>query len=258
MDPTQNETKSVDKTESQFEAMSALSVPRPTLSTEPDLLVEEQSGVNRSPEQLKQIRIVEDMLNSLELNPKNTISLTVPAGVTDIEAMRALNYYNHGKSKLAYGIGIPMGWKGPAPMCPAPSIDPDDHEWYRSLPEKYPAFCRERDYTDVRRINVQLRVKGTMDLDFERQAAILKLKGLSFADPRDLAIALGVCRSWSFEQSFWGGFTTLDWDAGGSEEHQGSVPGSVLQLCEKKEVFSVKSPKHVLGHRWAAGSPLHG
>jgi hypothetical protein len=267
MDPTQSETKRVDKTESQPEAMNALSVPRLRIYNKHGLYSEEQSKVNRSPEQLKQIRIMEDMLNSFELINREksfilrmsdsdciwvpesvTISVTVPAGVTDIEAMRALNYYNKGKLVQISHPGLELSF-----ICSAPSIDPDDHDWYQSLPEKYPAFCRERDYTDARRITVQLVVKGTETLDFERQAAVLTSKGLSFADPRDLAIAVGVYRSWCFRK----GEGHLHWDHGSSLGYQGSVPGSVVRQGSDEEYFiDSTEPTHRPG--WAAGSPLQG
>lgn len=116
------------------------------------------------------------MLNSYTFDSKTGVStFTVPAGVTDVEAMKALNfYYRRGKS---YGSDL---------------VHSNHLEFFETLPKEYPDYCQERDYSHARQITITAVVKGTAGKDRSSQERILKEKSLVFADPRDQALAAAI------------------------------------------------------------------
>ncbi len=116
------------------------------------------------------------MLNSYTFDSKTGVStFTVPAGVSDVEAMKALNfYYRQGNS---YGSDL---------------VHSDYLEFFETLPKKYPDCCQERDYSHARQITITAVVKGTAGKDRSSQERILKEKSLVFADPRDQALAAAI------------------------------------------------------------------
>jgi len=120
------------------------------------------------------LQIAEEMVNSYEFNEETRVStFTVPAGVTDVQAMRALNEY----------------FRKYLPEFNKDAVFESDFDWYEKLPETYPDYCDPRDYTQARQITITGVVKGTEGKKRSEEADVLSNKSLDFADPRDQAIA---------------------------------------------------------------------
>ena len=121
------------------------------------------------------LQIAEEMVNSYVFNNETRVStFTVPAGVTDVEAMKALNEY----------------FRNHLPQFKRDVVNTGDLDWYEKLPEEYSQYCHPpRDYRQARQITITGVVEGTEGEKRTIQGSILEGKSLVFADPRDQAIA---------------------------------------------------------------------
>jgi hypothetical protein len=121
------------------------------------------------------LQIAKEMVESYAFDKKTGVStFTVPAGVTDVEAMKALNQYfrkNHSKFNRD-------------------AVYAGDLDWYESL-QTHPD-CQERDYSQARQITITGVVKGTYGWDRTTQGGVLKDHSLVFSDPRDQALAAAI------------------------------------------------------------------
>ena len=120
------------------------------------------------------LQIAEEMVASYSFNKRTGVSsFTVPAGVTDVEAIKSLNehfrqYLPSFKRDAVYSIRL---------------------DRYEKLPEMFPAHCEKRDYSQARQITIEAVVEGTMGEDRLLQEGKLEHRDLVFSDPRDQAIA---------------------------------------------------------------------
>ena len=120
------------------------------------------------------LEIAQEMVNSYKFDKKTRVStFTVPAGVTDVEAMKALNEY--------FREHLPNFNRG--------AVFAGDLDWYENLPKKYPTHCQERNYSQARQITITGLVKGTKGENRTTQGTVLTEGYLVFSDPRDQAIA---------------------------------------------------------------------
>jgi hypothetical protein len=123
------------------------------------------------------LQVAQEMVDSYSFDKKTGVSsCAVPAGVTDVEAMKALNEYFRKRH---------------------PSLDRDavhavDFEWYHKLPQDHWVHCQERSYSQARQITITGVVEGTTKQDRATQEGIFKNKSLVFCDPRDQAIAAAI------------------------------------------------------------------
>jgi hypothetical protein len=176
------------------------------------------------------LQIAEEMVKSYAFDKKTGVStFTVPAGVTDVDAMRALNEYfrkNHStlNRDAVYAVHL---------------------EWFEKLPQKFPAHCERRDYSQARQITITGVVKGTRRENRTTQGSVLDGESLVFSDPRDqaLAAAIHACRHQGADL-----FKNL--------RVRGSVPGFALGTGQSWGV-SVHRASDVLenGRSAASGSP---
>ena len=155
------------------------------------------------------LQIAEEMVKSYEFD-KGVSTFTVPAGVTDVDAMKALNeYFRKNHSTLNRD-----------------AVDADDLEWFENLPKEFPTYCETRDYSQARQITITGVVKGTKRENRTTQGSVLEGKSLVFSDPRDqaLAAALHACKH----------------DGQDLFNHlwvRGSVPGFALSTYRRYGVF---------------------
>jgi hypothetical protein len=125
--------------------------------------------------------IAQEMLGSYEFNRKTGVStFAVPPGVTDVEAMSALNEY----------------FRRNLPNFKRDAVYAGDLDWYEKLPKQYSEYCQKRDYSQARQISITGIVKGTEGGNRATEEGVLKKKSLVFADPRDqtLAAAIHACK----------------------------------------------------------------
>ncbi len=130
--------------------------------------------------------MAEMALQSYEYDPNTGVSkFVMPRGVTDVQLMRALNVY----------FRKHLGFKRDA-------IFDDDVAWFEECPEKYPEYCKIRENSGPssklsRTITITALVSGTTNKSRDDQEKVLKAAGLSFSDPRDiaLAVALHACKN---------------------------------------------------------------
>jgi hypothetical protein len=119
------------------------------------------------------LQIAKEMVKSYAFDKKTGVStFTVPAGVTDVEAMKALNEYfrkNHSEFNRD-------------------AIYADVLEWFENLPKQHP----ERDYSQARQITITGVVKGTKGENRTTQGSVLEGESLVFSDPRDQALAAAI------------------------------------------------------------------
>ena len=114
------------------------------------------------------------MVESYTFDKKTGVStFTVPAGVTDVEAMKALNEY----------------FRKNLPGFDRDAVDAIHLEWYENLPKEFPTHCEQRDYSQARQITITGVVKGTQGENRTTQGSVLRDDFLVFSDPRDQAIA---------------------------------------------------------------------
>jgi hypothetical protein len=141
-----------------------------------EITVAAASGVQRTP-----LEIGEQMVNSFFFDKQGGVStFIIPAGVNDIQAMKAVAEYLD-RNKLRKDSEV-FPW--------------DTLEKFGRLPQKYPQHCQERDCSVSREITVTGVVKGTKERDRATQESVLNAQSLGFSDPRDqaLAVALFACK----------------------------------------------------------------
>ena len=123
------------------------------------------------------LQIAHEMVDSYAFDTKTGVStFTVPAGVTDVEAMKALNEY----------------FRKNQPGFTRDAVYANDLAWFEKLPKEYPTYCQERDYSQARQITITGVVKDTKGESRTTQEAGLKNESLGFADPRDQALAAAI------------------------------------------------------------------
>ena len=121
--------------------------------------------------------VSEEMVKSYAFDKGTGVStFTVPAGVTDVEAMKALNEY----------------FRKNFPDYDRDAVYAEDLDWYENLPKKYPQHCQERDYSQARQITITGVVKGTKGENRTTQGSVLTDHSLVFSDPRDQALAAAI------------------------------------------------------------------
>lgn len=116
------------------------------------------------------------MVDSYVFDRETGVSkFTVPAGVTDVQAMKALNDY----------------FKKYLPEFARDAVRAGDLDWYANLPQYYPNYCQERNYSHARQITITAVVNGR-EGNHHTLECVLKKQSLVFAGPRDLALAAAI------------------------------------------------------------------
>jgi hypothetical protein len=157
------------------------------------------------------LQIAQEMVDSYTFDKKTGVStFTVPAGVTDVEAMRALNKY----------------FRQNLPSFERDAVYAGHLEWFENLPKEFPTHCEQRDYSQARQITITGVVKGTKGENRTTQESVLRGDSLVFSDPRDQAIAaaLHACKhdGQDLFKDLW---------------VRGSVPGFALRTGQLSGVF---------------------
>ena len=120
------------------------------------------------------LQTAHEMVESYRFDRKTGVStFTVPAGVTDVEAMKAINGY----------------FRKNLPSFERNAVYAGDLEWFENLPKEFPTHCEQRDYSQARQITITGVVKGTEEKNRTTQGNVLRGDSLVFSDPRDQAIA---------------------------------------------------------------------
>ena len=122
------------------------------------------------------LEYAEKILGSLKVGRDGLVDLTIPAGISDITAMKALNVYfreNHPNFKRG-------------------AIWESDLDWYAEQ-----KGVVGRDITKERKIRINPLVDGTLGSSRERKGEILKEKGMGFAPPEEeaLVVAAYACKN---------------------------------------------------------------
>jgi hypothetical protein len=203
--------------------------------------LEAELGQKEEPEDDKVPQNDEEMaemaLESYEYDPLTGVSTFVrPRGVSDVKLMTALNKY----------------FRKQYPNYNRDAIYDNDIDWYDKLPTDFPDHCHQgRDYSpDIpkssRTITITSLVSGTTGKNRDDQEKILKAVGLSFSDPRDIALAaaLHACK-YNGEDLFKDKWV------------RGSVPGFALGTDGGDGVVvGWYDDDFVFGNVGASGSPL--
>ncbi|MEY4668456.1 MAG: hypothetical protein RL518_1155 [Pseudomonadota bacterium] len=128
------------------------------------------------------IQLAEKLVASYSFDETTGFStFTIPAGITDVEAMKSLNAFF--REKL--------------PTFSRDVVEGGDAEWklsvsYEEPPKKFPDDFRKRDYSKPREVIIMVVVPGTEGKTRELQGEVLAQRGLVFADPRDIAVAVAL------------------------------------------------------------------
>lgn len=123
------------------------------------------------------LAIAREIVASYSFNKGTGVStFSIPAGVTDVEAMVALNEYFR-KTHSGFNRDV---------------IYAPDLEWFERLPREYRTHCQERDYSQTRRISITGVVEGTKGENRDIQKTLLEEASLGFSDPRDQALAAAI------------------------------------------------------------------
>ena len=178
------------------------------------------------------LELAEAIVRSYTFDEARGVSTcTIPAGVSDVEAMIALNEY----------------FRRAIPRFERVAIFAGDFDWYENLPKNFPDHCKERDYTQAREVVVQGLVEATIELGRSEEGDALAEQGLVFSDPRDQAIAaaLHACQHDGADlfQGLWA---------------RGAVPGFALGAAWRKgiRVYGYDDDSHSIDVV-ASGSPAH-
>lgn len=120
--------------------------------------------------------VVEQILRSWHPDPDGLVSLTVPAGVGDLEALRSLNHCFRSRHHEPARDAVSAG----------------DFEWYSRT-----ASVAQRDVSQPRVVRVLPIVPGTRGLSRDEQMNHLRSEGLRFAEPIEQALvaAAFACKS---------------------------------------------------------------
>ena len=168
-------------------------------------LLQALTGTEAAPssKQKTYLQIAREMVGSYAFDEKTGVStFTVPAGVTDVEAMKALNEY----------------FRKNLPGFDRDAVDATHLEWYENLPKEFPTHCEQRDYSQARQITITAVVKGTAGESRTTQGSVLKDDSLVFSDPRDQALAAAIHACKHEGENLFQGL-----------EVRGSVPGFALR-----------------------------
>ena len=128
------------------------------------------------------VQLAEEMLKSYSFDEQAGLSIfTIPAGVTDVEALKALNAF----------------FRENLPGFNRDVVEAGEGDWmlslsYEQTPKEFPDYFRERDYAKPREVAIIVLVPGTEGKNRDSQAELLAQRGLVFADPRDIAIAVAL------------------------------------------------------------------
>ena len=143
------------------------------------------------------------MVESYTFDKKTGVStFTVPAGVTDVEAMKGLNEY----------------FRKNLPNLKRDAVWALHLERFENLPKDHRAHCEQRDYSQARQITITAVVKGTAGESRTTQGSVLKDDSLVFSDPRDQALAAAIHACKHEGENLFQGL-----------EVRGSVPGFALR-----------------------------
>ena len=149
------------------------------------------------------LKVAHEMVSSFKFSRITGVArFTIPAGVTDVDAMKAVNEYFRQRHPEM----------GRAAICIA------DLYFYERLEPRDPSHARD--------ITISLAVKGTAGKNRSRQEKVLSQKGLYFSDVRDLALAaaLHACAKNTAEDLFT------------RKQVRGSVPGLATRTCPAQGV----------------------
>jgi len=120
------------------------------------------------------LQTAHEMVESYKFDKKTGVStFTVPAGVTDVEAMKAINGY----------------FRKNLPSFERNAVWTSDLYWFEKLPKEFPTHCEQRDYSQARKITLTAVVNRTQGKARTPQGGVLRGDSLVFSDPRDQAIA---------------------------------------------------------------------
>ena len=121
------------------------------------------------------LQLAHEMVESYTFDKKTEVStFTVPAGITDVEAMKALNKYSR-KNLSRFNRDRDAVWA-------------EHLKFFEKLSE-WPTRCEQRHYSQARQITITGVVKGTQEKNRTTQERVLRGESLVFSDPRDQAIA---------------------------------------------------------------------
>jgi|GEM_PF-3258289 len=175
------------------------------------------------------LQIAQDMVDSYAFDRKTGVStFTVPVGVTDVEAMKALNEYFRKNHSRFYRDAVCAG----------------DLGWYENLPKAFPAHCETRDYSQARQITITGVVKGTKGENRTTEGSVLEGESLVFSDPRDQALAAAIHACKHKGADLFDGFWV-----------RGSVPGFALFTDGRRGVLVRRCNGGCAFRVAASGSP---
>ena len=177
------------------------------------------------------LQTAQDMVDSYEFDSRTRVStFTVPAGVTDVAAMKALN------ELFSVRYGLQRG-----------AIFAGELTWFENLPREFSAYCEQRDYLQARQIKVIGVFKGTKGVPLAGQERKLQKHSCVFSDPRDQALAAAIHACKHNQADLFGG----SWV-------RGSVPGFALHTDDEHGVFVFRQDGRAEPDVAASGSPRAG
>jgi len=138
------------------------------------------------------------ILDSWLQDPEGFVSLTVPAGIADLSALRSLN----------------LAFRSRHPEMSRDAISSGDYDWYSRT-----VSVTQRDVSRPRVVRVQPVVPGTRGLAREAQDGVLQAARLRFAEPIEQALVAA-----AFACKFEGRDVFQDFWA------RGSMPGHTLTV----------------------------
>jgi hypothetical protein len=120
------------------------------------------------------LQIAQKMVDSYTFDERMGVCrYTVPAGVTEVKAMKALNKY----------------FRKHLPGFNRDAVYAGHLKWFENLPRDYPTHCGQRDYSQDRQITIAGVVKGAEREDLTTQGSGCRDDSVGLSDPRDKAIA---------------------------------------------------------------------
>lgn len=138
------------------------------------------------------------ILDSWLQDPEGFVSVTVPAGISDLSALRSLN----------------QAFRSRHPEMSRDAISSGDYDWYFRT-----TSVAQRDVSRARVVRLQPVVPGTRGLAREAQDGVLRTAGLRFAEPIEQALVAA-----AFACKFEGRDVFQDFWA------RGSMPGHTLTV----------------------------
>lgn len=119
------------------------------------------------------------IIQSLIVGEDGSISLVIPAGISDIDAMKALNSYY--LSEVFPNFETPF-WEDSTP------IDVKNYDYYESSDE-----VKKRSLAEDRICQLQFDVPETLGKEYAEQLTILSQKGMRFASQAEIALIIAAC-----------------------------------------------------------------